>query len=96
MDVRRAGGRVRPGGADVSSADRPDVLDRVERWARDSLSIASIPHARRVLALVRVARAARERPCNRFDRFPCSERPEIPREEWCSLCAALAELEADK
>ena len=95
MDVRRAGGRVRPGGADVSSADRPDVLDRVERWARDSLSIASIPHARRVLALVKIARAAR-RTSAAWDPSPDGWSETEMGDEIEALRAALAELEAQQ
>ena len=37
-----------------------DPLDRIEEWARDTLAVATIPHASDVLALVAVARAARE------------------------------------
>lgn len=76
----------------MSSADRPDVLDRVERWARDSLSIASIPHARRVLALVKVARAARET----MDKAPALMTDNEFAHALNDLDAALAELEADK
>jgi len=46
-----------------------------------------------VLALLDVAEAARQRRCNRFDRIPCSERPEIPESEWCAMCAALARFD---
>lgn len=70
-------------------ADRPDKLDRIEEWARDTLSIATIPHAADVLLLVRVARAARDYRAN-----------SIPVGRYIgsadALDAALAELEADK
>lgn len=49
-------------------------------------------------ALVRleaVVEAARERPCNRFDITPCTERPELTEATWCPMCRALRALDEE-
>lgn len=90
MDVRRAGGRVRPGGADVRDAD---PLDRIEQRARDYCATALDPDE--VLALVKIARAAR-RTSAAWDPSPDGWSETEMGDEIEALRAALAELEADK
>lgn len=80
-------------------------LDRIEaRCFRAAAAAAADPHnlpgdrpgvvlpVADVLALVNVAKAAEQRPCNRFDVTPCSQRPEIDEADWCAMCEALAAL----
>jgi hypothetical protein len=74
----------------MSASERLRALDEYARVnaAGDDLLRNALPE------LIAVVESAEQRPCNRFDVTPCSERPELTEATWCAMCLALAALDA--
>lgn len=71
------------------------VCDFQNEEASDDVAESVVAVVNACPAALAVIRAARERPCNRFDVTPCRERPEIAPGDWCSLCKAIAAWDKD-